>query len=243
MSPKRAAAEPAPEPPKRAPRKPAPTPAAAPKPARKKPPIRRAAGQAPKMEGPGRQTKLSLTRMNAIVNLISGGNYIKTACAFTGIGEQTFHKWRMRGELEMDRVDSMGKNADLILEQFEGKDQGTLNAQGEPMDKASGEWMWTHRATGFLLVEWPYVVFAHQVKRAGAAAEIRAIHNIHKAGNTQWQAQAWWLERTRPDDYGRRDRLGLEGTKGEPIRTETKTETVITVDALSAALEKALGGA
>jgi hypothetical protein len=198
--------------------------------------------KAPKKGIAGKDTKLSLTRLNAIVNLISGGNFIKTACAFTGIGENTYHRWRMRGELEMDRLDSTGKNADLILEQFEGKDPDETDAEGQPTDRASAVYMWRHRPAGFLAAEWPYVVFAHQVRRASAAAEIRAVHNIQQAGKTQWQAQAWWLERTRPADYGRRDRLGLEGTTGEPIRTENKHETVVTVDALSEALEKAFGG-
>jgi hypothetical protein len=213
-------------------------------PARAKPPVRRRTDpdKAPRKANVGKETKLSLTRMNAIVNLVSGGNYIKTACAFSGIGENTFHRWRMRGELEMDRLDSTGKNADLILEQFEGKDHTETDALGNPAEKASGEYMWRHRPAGFLAAEWPYVVFAHQIKRASAAAEIRAVHNIQTAGKTQWQAQAWWLERTRPGDYGRRDRLGLEGTTGEPIRTESKHETVVTVDALSEALERALGG-
>lgn len=221
------------------------TPAPEVKPARRKPPVRRGTDpdKAPKKTAVGKETKLSLTRLNAITNLLAGGNYIKTACGFTGIGENTFHRWRMRGELEMDRLDSTGKNADLILEQFEGKDPGELTAQGEPMERASAEYMWRHRPVGFLAVEWPYVVFAFQVKRATAAAEIRVINNIQKASQTQWQAGAWWLERTRPDEYGRRDRLGLEGTKGEPIRTEGKTETVITVANLTDALDKALGGA
>lgn len=218
----------------------------APKPVRAKPPVRRATdpNKAPRKTATGKETKLSLTRLNAISNLLAGGNYIKTACGFVGIGENTFHRWRMRGELEMDRLDSTGKNADLILEQFEGRDEAVLTTQGEPMDRASAEYMWKHRPAGFLAAEWPYVVFAFQVKRSTAAAEIRVINNIQKASASQWQAGAWWLERTRPDEYGRRDRLGLEGTKGEPIRTESKSETkIITVDALTSALDKALDGA
>lgn len=50
--------------------------------------------------------------------------------------------------------------------------------------------------------------FADVVKKAEADAEVRHVANIAKASQDGvWQASAWWLERRRPDDYGRRDRV------------------------------------
>lgn len=52
--------------------------------------------------------------------------------------------------------------------------------------------------------------FAGFVKDAEASAERMHVGNIKRAafaGN--WQASAWWLERRRPEDWGRKDRLEI----------------------------------
>jgi len=43
------------------------------------------------------------------------------------------------------------------------------------------------------------------VGQALAAAEVRAMQQICKAGEKHWQAAAWYLERTRPSRYAKRD--------------------------------------
>lgn len=52
--------------------------------------------------------------------------------------------------------------------------------------------------------------FRDDVEKAEADAEVRALAIIIRAaqGGT-WQAAAWWAERRRPDDYGRRDKLDV----------------------------------
>jgi len=53
--------------------------------------------------------------------------------------------------------------------------------------------------------------FADALKKAEADAEVRHVANIAKAAQDgTWQASAWWLERRRPDDYGRRERVDLD---------------------------------
>lgn len=186
----------------------------------------------PRKPGPGKDSALTLTRLSSITNVIAAGNYVTTACQFAGIGEGTFYRWRQRGELEVDRVSCLPRvNVDRIMESFEGKDPRTPDANGNPMERASAEWMWSNRPRQFDPVEWPYVVFTFLIERARAAAEIRTIQGIHKAaGQGNWQAGAWWLERTMPEKYGRRDHINLEGSKpGDPVRTET----VVTVDTLN----------
>lgn len=201
--------------------------------------------RAPRKPGPGKDSALTLTRLNSITNVIAAGNYITTACKFVGIGETTFHKWRQRGELEVDRVSCLPRtDVNQIMEAFEGKDPTTPDETGQPMERSSATWMWTHKPRQFDAVEWPYVIFQYQIERARAAAEIRTIQNIHKAAGTgNWQAGAWWLERTMPEKYGRREHINLEGSQpGEPIRTENQNTTVVTVDALNKKLAALLDG-
>lgn len=52
--------------------------------------------------------------------------------------------------------------------------------------------------------------FASEVKKAEDKAETVHVANIARsAASGQWQASAWWLERKRPDDWGRRERIDI----------------------------------
>lgn len=187
---------------------------------------------------PGALTKLTLTRLKNIITVLIAGNYVGTACEFAGIGRTSFDDWRRRGEREMDRVNGLeGVDADILMEAFEGKDPSQPNAQGQPMDKASPEYMWANKPEPFDEFEWPYVVFQAQVLRARASAEVRALHQINSAMGSNWQAAAWFLERTQPERYGRQHlRLSHEGaTPGSPVE-------IVTVDSVEEKLKGLLGG-
>jgi hypothetical protein len=171
------------------------------------------------------------------------GNYIQTACQFTGIGNTTYFKWRTRGETELDRVSVLPRtNVDEIMDSFDGKDPEYLDKDGNPMSRGTAEYMWTHRPPKFLATEWPFVVFKWQTEKAEAAAEVRILQNINTAAQDgNWQAGAWVLERKRPERWGRRERISLEGPEpGSPVEIEQRT--VITVDALNHKLEELVAG-
>lgn len=52
--------------------------------------------------------------------------------------------------------------------------------------------------------------FAHAVEKAEAEAEMAHVANIARAAEDgNWTASAWWLERRRPADWGRRDRVEI----------------------------------
>lgn len=53
--------------------------------------------------------------------------------------------------------------------------------------------------------ESPYSDFSVAVKAARAVAEDRALQIIQSASLDSWQAAAWYLERTRSRQYGRRN--------------------------------------
>jgi hypothetical protein len=57
----------------------------------------------------------------------------------------------------------------------------------------------------------PYVEFYKRFNKAGAEAESEALEVVQKGG-TGWQAKAWFLERTKPDKYGRRDKADVRHT-------------------------------
>lgn len=52
----------------------------------------------------GRQSLLTPTRQETIIQLISAGNYIETACQAVGISHQTWHNWQNRGRTERERL-------------------------------------------------------------------------------------------------------------------------------------------
>jgi hypothetical protein len=52
--------------------------------------------------------------------------------------------------------------------------------------------------------------FSQAVEKAEGDAEVRMVAQIAQAAQTgTWQAAAWWLERRRPDDYGRREKIEI----------------------------------
>lgn len=54
--------------------------------------------------------------------------------------------------------------------------------------------------------------FAASVKKARAKARISALERIAKAGRSgNWQADAWFLERSDPESWGRREKITIEG--------------------------------
>lgn len=52
-----------------------------------------------------------------------------------------------------------------------------------------------------------YREFRDAIKKAEARAEIRAVNGILSAGQDNWQALAWYLERRHHEKWGRKDRL------------------------------------
>lgn len=63
------------------------------------------------------------------------------------------------------------------------------------------------------LYEWrnEFPDFSEAVETARAEAEERNIATIQAAAPQQWQAAAWWLERSFPDRYGRREQHNVTG--------------------------------
>jgi hypothetical protein len=65
--------------------------------------------------------------------------------------------------------------------------------------------------------ELPYLEFLESTTRARAKVVDIALAGILDAGKLDWRAYAWYLERTRPDEYGRRTRFEVGGKDGEGL--------------------------
>ena len=84
--------------------------------------------------------------------------------------------------------------------------------------------------------ETPYRELWESVEKARAEAEVRHVGIIATAAqNGTWQAAAWWLERTRPQKFGRRLATEVSGPDGGPVEVE------VSADALAARIEALLG--
>jgi hypothetical protein len=73
------------------------------------------------------------------------------------------------------------------------------------------------------------VDFLEQVENARAEAEIRNVAVVLRAGQETWQAAAWWLERTKPDRYGRKTRVEHSGDAEHPVVSTRHVEHELVV--------------
>ena len=63
--------------------------------------------------------------------------------------------------------------------------------------------------------------FHDKVEEAKSVAITLRARRIYKAGETSWQADAWWLERVAPDNFGRKDHHQVD------MNADVKSENII----------------
>ena len=80
--------------------------------------------------------------------------------------------------------------------------------------------------------------FASAIKKSMAEAQNRNVVLIQKAAQTNWQASAWYLERSDPSNWGKRERHEVRGPDGGPISQVMLTETALDDVSLETVLEK-----
>lgn len=70
-----------------------------------------------------------------------------------------------------------------------------------------------------------FLEFFEAVEKARSEAEVRNVMYIQRAAQDgTWQAAAWFLERSYPRKWGRKDRHEHVGDNGEPIRVSVSTQ-------------------
>lgn len=160
----------------------------------------------------GGQIKLNPVRMSKFLTAVATGNFISTAAQFAGVTPNTVRNWEARGENEIERVKA--SNPDIEQEIAEWTDNYSNDY------KATNPIFTDKGLPAINPAEWQFVLFISLTKAALARAEVNAVGNIRRAASRDWRADAWWLERTRGEKFGRKDTLGIEGTDGNPVRIE-----------------------
>lgn len=70
-----------------------------------------------------------------------------------------------------------------------------------------------------------YGEFREAVENAKAAAEVENVAIIRMAARDgTWQAAAWWLERTRPQKFGRKERYEVTGADGGNLQVDVSMQ-------------------
>jgi hypothetical protein len=81
-----------------------------------------------------------------------------------------------------------------------------------------------------------YLELWDAIKKARGEATVRNVAVINNAARSgTWQAAAWWLERTSPQQFGRFNRVEVTGDNGEAIKVS------VTVNALEAKIAALIG--
>ena len=80
--------------------------------------------------------------------------------------------------------------------------------------------------------------FSESVKKAIAEAQHRNIMLIQKHAQTSWQAAAWYLERSDPESWGRRERVEMTGRDGGAVEINHISEKNLSDDDMVSVLDK-----
>lgn len=137
-------------------------------------------------------TILTHELIEELTEVIKAGNYVKTACDYMGLYEQTFYRWIKEGEKISKTVGD-----------FKGED-----AKNEYIEGLNNN-------------EKLYYELYESIKRAKGKAIVRNVMVIQKASQKSWQAAAWWLERTNHKDWGRKDFIDMNANMNHNISDET----------------------
>lgn len=174
----------------------------------------------------------SLTRevISKLGEALAAGAYFKDACEYAGIDRATGHRWIVEAEQEPPDP------ADFT------------NAWVTTLGDTSGdawEFVWTLRSPenpeplpGERLVDvqkaWEKAIARYELVgdfrdarvKGQSQAKVVALARIKRAGaNGAWQADAWWLERAFPDEYGR-NRVEVVGKDGGAMQVAVSRDSI-----------------
>lgn len=158
--------------------------------------------------------------MAALLRGVRDGNYFRHAAEATGIHFTTAYDWVTKGDnaitaARTERPEIDAEIADWLLVFPTAYYKPTNDLWSAP---PPAPWNSVDREE-----EWQFVLFATLMRRAKAEAVTQAVTQIRRAGRDQWQAAAWYLERTNHAEFGRKTSLEHSGPDGGPVTIEAAT--------------------
>ena len=195
--------------------------------------------------------QLTMEMIKDISEGVAAGCFVVDAAGRLGIPRATLYRWlntgrQARREIEL-QIEALEIAAEEKSRRAEKRGRGRppskksllkpKRGRGRPPKEQAGDSLAGIRAIGQHHPNWLHVVLVDEFEKAKAHASCRAIAQIVKAGQDSWQANAWYLERTNPQRWGRRDRVELTGRKGEPVKVEATVENTIDLGAAKKLVE------
>lgn len=165
----------------------------------------------------GRPTKLTPAIAQAIVTAVQVGVPVVQAALLVGVRKPTVLQWLQRGSGTHSRAKTT-VYVDFVdqIEKAKAEDEARRLARIEQAGQG-----------GSVLYEKTLTYPDGRIKREARYAE------------PQWTADAWYLERTRPEQYGRRDRLSVN-LQIERVAEQIAAETGLEVQAILTEAERLL---
>lgn len=207
----------------------------------------------------GRPTLLTEELADRIVQVVTAGNYLKTAAQFAGVGQSTLMGWLARGRAAAAQVDTHAGNPDALLCPSCGTDRTAevrseddtnrrLAAAGESARAVLGPCPTcrsTDRPAAWALPETEvrYLDFLERVTQAETVAEVSAVTHWRRAFADDWRAARDYLARKRPDQWAAKTTVSLSSEEAEG-RIEAATLQALTalgVDTAGMGLEELTG--
>jgi hypothetical protein len=137
----------------------------------------------------GRQTKLTPQVQEQLCQAVALGVSVTSAAAYLGIGKSAILEWLQRGQGCHPSRGRTSLYADFVESIEKARAQDELRRMGRLEQAARGG-----------------QVVSEKITRYGDGREVIE----RQYTRPEWTADAWVLERTRPDQYGRRDRLAVQ---------------------------------
>lgn len=164
---------------------------------------------APVRRKTGRPTRLHRDLIDRICGLIREGNYQETAAIACGVPASTYHSWKARGIAARQVLDASGRLPDdkaderIFLEFVEAVEEARAEAEARIVESLQ------RQALGGEVLEVSEV----------ETDDGEIVRNF-TLSRPDWRAQAWWLERSFPERYGRR--VEVSGPDQGPIAVEVE---------------------